>query len=430
MVEPAMIECRSSASHIGMVLPNLGGGGAERAMLTLTASLIERGYRVDLVLLRFKGAYRTTIPDGVRLYHQRGEKPDREFFTHCQKRGIPVRTLAAGPLDILRAKLSLRRKYPAVEVRLSHARAAHGIARYVKEAKPRLLLSALPFANDASVLGVTLAGRSVPLVVSLRNNVGLRYNEKRKSTARVLTPMADAVVAVSRGVAADAVETLGLDARQVYAIYNPKPLEDIRRLAQEEVTHPWFGEPEPPVILTVLREGWQKDRTTLVAAFGHVRDKISARLAILGNLSDAYRAEVMAMAECLGVEGHVEFLGFDENPFKYMRRAGLFVLSSRYEGLPNVLIEAMACGTPVVATNAPFGPAEILDGGRWGRLTPVGDAFALARAIVETLEGETPSPEVLLRRAEDFSADRVVAEYEALFETLIRTSGESRMAYR
>ena len=412
------VECGSSGSHVGVVLPNLDGGGAERAMLTLAASLIGRGHRIDLVLMRLKGRYKTTIPDGIRLYHQRLGRPDRALAAHCRERGIDLRMLASGPLGTLRAWRLLQRRFPEIEVRLSHARAAHGVARYLREARPRLLLSALPFANDASALGVTLAGHSVPLVVSLRNNVGTSYGERRKSAARVLTPVADAVVAVSKGVAADAVETLGLDERSVHAIYNPKPLADIRRLAEEEAAHPWFADSAPPVILTALKEGPQKDPATLVAAFRHVRDELPVRLAILGNLSDGYRAETTALAASFAVEKDVAFLGFDENPFRYMRRAGLFALSSRYEGLPNVLIEAMACGTPVVSTDAPYGPAEILEGGRWGRLTPVGDAPALAAAMVDTLKGKAIAADALRRRADDFSADRAAAAYEALFASL------------
>ena len=121
----------------------------------------------------------------------------------------------------------------------------------------------------------------------------------------------------------------------------------------------------------------------------------------------------------MGVEEDIAFLGFVENPFSYMRRAALYVLSSRYEGLANVLIEAMACGTPVVSTDAPFGPAEVLGGGRWGRLAPVGDAEALAAAMVESLQGGGVSASELQQRAEDFSTERLVPVYEELFRKAI-----------
>ena len=413
--------------HIGLVLPNLGEGGAQRAMLTLAASLIERGYRIDLVLLQLKGPYRAAIPDGVTVYYHRSRTPDADLARYCRARGIPLRPLFAGPLEAIRAWRSLRRRFPRIASRLSRLRAALGVARYVREARPELLLSALYLANDASVLAAALTGRSTPVVVSLRNNVGLDYRGTRKSFARALMPEADAVVAVSKGVAADAVETLGLDARRVHAIYNPKPLAEIRRLAEERVDHPWFDLEAPPVILSALRRGaqdvgggGQKDWATLVRAFGLVRRRIPARLAILGGLTEAYRHEVATLAGSLDLEADIAFLGFDENPFRYMRRAGLFVLSSRYEGLPNVLIEAMACGTPVVSTDSPFGPAEILEGGRWGRLVPVGDAPALARAIVETLEEKIVPGEALRRRADDFSVEPAVAAYADLFAKLVR----------
>ena len=121
----------------------------------------------------------------------------------------------------------------------------------------------------------------------------------------------------------------------------------------------------------------------------------------------------------MGVEDDIAFPGFVENPFSYMRRAALFVLSSRYEGLANVLIEAMACGTPVVSTDAPYGPAEILEGGRWGPLVPVGDAEALAAAIVGCLNGGAVSTAELERRADDFSVERLVPVYEDLFRRMI-----------
>ncbi len=318
----------------------------------------------------------------------------------------------------------LRRAWPGSIGPPRHARYALGVARYLDEARPDLLFSALPTANDACAFAVGLARHSPPLVVSVRNNVSLNYSRKQIDLARKSMPKADAVVAVSHGVAADAVEALGLDAGRVHTIYNPKPLADIRRLSEDEPAHPWFGDGKPPVVLTVLREAPQKDWETLTAAFGAARRKVRARLAILGALSDDYRAQILARAEHFGAAADIAFLGFDENPYRYMRRAALFVLSSRWEGLPNVLIESLACGTPVVSTDAPYGPAEILDNGRWGRLTPVGDADAMARAIIDSLEGDTVSVEMLRRRAGDFSAERAVAAYEALFERVIRARAD------
>ncbi len=392
-------------------------------MLTLAGSLIERGYRIDLVLLRLGGPYRAAIPDGISVYYHRRHRPDPELARYIRARGIALRALRTGPLETFAAWRSLRRKFPRIANRLSRLRTAVGVARYVREARPRLLLSALHLANDASVLAAMLTGRSVPVAVSLRNNVDAQYDERQKAFARALTPEADAVVAVSRGVAEDAVAVLGLDPRRVHAIYNAKPLGEIRRLAEEDADHPWFVAGEPPVVVSVLRRARQKDWSTLVRAFGLVRREVPARLAILGLLSRAYRRELEALAGNLGAMDDIAFLGFDENPFRYMRRAAVFVLSSRHEGLPNVLIEAMACGTPVVSTDAPFGPAEILDGGRWGPLTPVGDAPALARAIVGILQGKTVPAEALRRRAEDFSSERAVAAYEDLFGTLIGRNG-------
>ena len=244
-------------------------------MLTLAASLIERGNRIDLVLLRLSGSYRAAIPAGIRLYYQRQRKTDTAFAEYCRRRGIEPQALHSSPLEAIRAWHFLRRRFPQMGTSLSRVRGALGVARYIREAGPQLVLSALHLANDASVLGTILTGRSSPVVVSLRNNVGIRYSERQKSFARALMPEADAVVAVSHGVAADAVGTLGLDARRVHAIYNPKPLEDIRRLAAEDVDHPWFDGHGPPVILSVLRNGRQKDWATLVDAFSRVRRAIS-----------------------------------------------------------------------------------------------------------------------------------------------------------
>ena len=153
-------------------------------------------------------------------------------------------------------------------------------------------------------------------------------------------------------------------------------------------------------------------------SFGLARREVDARLVILGKLSAPYRAGLRTLARGHGVEGDLGFVDFDENPYRYMRRAGLLALSSRWEGLPTVILEALACGTPVVSTDTPYGPREILGG--FGDLPPVGDAPALARALVATLQGERPAEEALRARAADFSLEKAADAYLALFGELAR----------
>ena len=418
----------SSRLHVGIALPELAHGGAERVSLLLARSLIERGHRVDLYLLRFAGSYRSVVPDGVRLYHRRRRDPDRDLARYCRERGIDAPTLTFGPVPAIAAWRRLRRQYPALRIRWPEARAALGVAAHLRAARPRLLLAVMPPATTASLLAARLAQRHVPVVAAVHNNLSLSYTDKEKSMARALVPEADAVVAVSHGVTSEVVKTLEVDAGRVHTIYNPVAMAEIRRLARREVTHSWFGAGERPVILTALREVPQKDWATLVEAFGRVRRAVPARLVVMGRFSEAYKARLTARAAGLGVEPDLGFLDFDENPFRYMRRARLFVLSSRWEGLPTVLIEALACGTQVVSTDTPHGPAEILEGGRWGGLSPVGDPCALAAAIVAALRGERVPEEELRRRAGDFSEDRAAAAYEALFDDVVGRRQAARSA--
>jgi len=200
---------------------------------------------------------------------------------------------------------------------------------------------------------------------------------------RLFYPWADKVVAVSKGVADDLVRITRLPKDKIQVIYNPVVTSEFFIKAEEPLDHPWFKPGEPPVILGVGRLTEAKDFPTLIRAFTLVRKERPARLMILGEGED--RPKLDALVKELGLEKDVALPGFVENPYKYMKRAAVFVLSSKWEGLPTVLIEAMALGTPVVSTACPSGPSEILEGGKWGRLVPVGDVEALAKAIVEAL---------------------------------------------
>ena len=293
---------------------------------------------------------------------------------------------------------------------------AHVLSRYVREVRPDVLVSALPGPNAVAVCAAKLTDRAVPVVATVHNVPADYYAPEWLAASGMLYPLADAVVAVSGGVAESVRRSLGVDAGRVRTIYNPVPADRIRRLAREEVTHPWFADGEPPVVLSVGREAPSKDYPTLVEAFGLARREVGSRLVILGKLSAPYRTRLKSLARGHGVEGDLGFVDFDENPYRYMRRAGLLALSSRSEGLPTVILEALACGTPVVSTDTPCGPREILGG--FGDLPPMGDVPALARALVATLRGERPPAEALRARAADFSEEKAADAYLALFEEL------------
>jgi glycosyltransferase involved in cell wall biosynthesis len=232
---------------------------------------------------------------------------------------------------------------------------------------------------------------------------------------------AEAIVAVSNGVADDLARLTGLPRERVRTVYNPVVGPELARLAAEPVDHPWFRPGQSsPVVLGAGRLSGQKDFPTLVRAFARLRATMPARLVILGSASTpeltAKRAgELRALAAEKGLVEEVDLPGFVPNPYAYMARSALFVLSSAFEGFGNVLVEAMATGCPVVSTDCPSGPAEILDGGRHGPLVPVGDDAALAAAMARTLAAP-PDPAALRRRAAEFTPERATDAYlEALF---------------
>jgi len=195
---------------------------------------------------------------------------------------------------------------------------------------------------------------------------------------------ADTVVAVSHGASNDLIQSRIATTEQVRVIYDPVITHDILQKARESIDHSWFRQKKIPIILGVGRLTELKDYPTLIKAFAGVRVKLPARLVILGEGEDRPRLE--SLVRNLELEKEVAMPGFVDNPFAYMARASVFVLSSLLEGLPNVLIQAMAVGTPVVSTNCPNGPREILGDGKYGILVPVGDVERLSQAIVDTLQ--------------------------------------------
>jgi glycosyltransferase involved in cell wall biosynthesis len=208
---------------------------------------------------------------------------------------------------------------------------------------------------------------------------------------------------VSEGVKDDLARAGRLSLEQIRVVPNPVVTSELFEMAAVPIDHPWFVEGAPPVILGIGRLTTQKDFGTLIRAFAEVRGQREARLMILGEGSE--RPALERLARELGVRDDVVLPGFVDNPFAFLKRAALFVLSSTYEGLPGVLIQALACGTPVVSTDCDSGPREILDGGRLGILVPVGDLDALANGIREALDHpRTRTPADVLGRFTDAAA--------------------------
>lgn len=354
---------------IALYLPSLRGGGAERAMVTLANGFAERGYAVDLVLAKAEGPFLPEVARKVRI-----------------------------------VDLGARRVVSSLP----------GLVRYLRRERPRAMLSALNHANVIALLARRLAGVPTRLVVSERAHLSSSLGSAPSLRGRLMPwfmrrtyPWADGVVAVSAGVADDLAQAIGLPRQRIAVVYNPVVTDEVLVGAEAPLDHPWFAPGEPPVVLSAGRLTMQKDFGVLLRAFAHLRAQRPARLMILGE--GELRPELESLTQQLGIHADVALPGFRDNPYAYMRRAAVFVLSSRFEGLPNALIQAMACGTPVVSTDCPSGPAEILEDGQWGRLVPVGDAAALAEAILATL-AETNPPDVA-RRARDFGVDQAVDGY-------------------
>lgn len=357
--------------HIAIYLPSLRGGGAERAMVTLANGFAGRGLKVDLVLARAEGPYLSEVSSGVRV-------------VDLQSR----RVLSSLP----------------------------ALVRYLREERPLAMLSALSHANVIAIMACLLSRVTVRLVVSERSNLSMSSSKPQNWRARIVLPLvrmgyrkAGGVVAVSRGVADDLAKTIDLPRDRISVVYNPVVTPELIRKSEMPLSHPWLGEGRPPVILGVGRLTRAKDFATLIRAFARVHAQRECRLVILGE--GELRGELEQLVTSLGIQDSVQLPGFSENPFAWMSRVRLFVLSSQWEGLPNVLIQAMACGAAVVSTDCPSGPDEILEGDKWGRLVPVGDVEALAVAIAVTLDTPQERLPDVRQRAGDFAQELAVDGY-------------------
>lgn len=378
-------------SRIAVYLYGLTSGGAPRRALALAEHFAARGHLVDVVVARADGPLRDRVPAAVRLVELGGR---------------------TGRIPLLRDYRPLR----------SHA-VTFALRDYLARERPSVLLSGANSGHLAAVWAREAAGVPTRLVLRVCTHLsGTAANGKRPSRpwlaplARRYFPRADAWIAGSRDVADDFARVTGIARERIATVHNPVVSPVLAERAAEPLDHPWLAPGEPPVVLGVGRLVKQKDFPTLVTAFARLRAERPLRLVILGEAqAEARRERLLEQAARLGVGDDVALPGLVQNPYAYMARAGVFVLSSAWEGLSGVLVEAMACGCPVVSTDCPGGSAEILEDGRYGPLVPVGDPEALAGAIRSVLDAPRDS-ERLRGRAAAFDVDSSVARYlELLF---------------
>lgn len=366
----AVLKQPNDDRRLAILLATSGHSGVDTVMTNLIRAFAAAGRQVDLLRIRNHGPYLDSVPENVRL----------------------------------------------VDLGVGHINTALlPLIRYLRRTRPYALLTDKDRLNRIA-LWARWAAR-VPTRVSIRMGTTISIDLPTRPaldrwlqtlSIRHLYRRADSVLVPSQGAADDLAQFAGLPRSRIHVVPSPVVTRQLQLFAARRPDHPWFHDQGPPVILGVGELSGRKDFATLVHAFAKVRTQYPCRLMILGE--GRRRGQLEELARKLNIGEHVALPGFISPPYPYMAHAALFVLPSRWEGMPVVLIEALALGTPVVATDCPSGPRELLDGGRYGDLVPVGNADALAAAILRTLQ-QPPDQEFLRGAVQRYTLENSAREY-------------------
>ena len=365
-----------TSDRVTFFIPSFGDGGVERMMVNTARGIAMHGTPVDFIIKDRQVPYVDALEGNCRIVQFHGDDQPallEELLGYLERERPAVLISAKGPDDDVtlaaKARTSVRTRFflrPGTNISgRMQARGVNPLRRWLKQ-----------------------------------RSIGKRFR------------MSDGIIAVSEGVAEDITRMSHLPREQIHVIRNPVVTPELESAADAALAHPWFADGAPPVIIGMGGLRTQKDFPTLLRAFARVHGSRRLRLMILGE--GRQRQRLLAEAERLGVADDFALPGFVANPYPYLRRASLFVLSSLWEGSPNVLSEALAVGTPVVATDCPSGPREILQGGRYGPLLPIGDVDALADAIDRTLTKPLPR-EVLREAVRDYTMEKCGRSYLEAF---------------
>jgi len=361
---------------VALFIQTLEVGGAQRVTVNLANGFAEAGYATDLVLVNATGGFLSEVSDEVRIVD-----------LHAS------RTVTCLP----------------------------DLYRYLRDVSPSTVLSAMTHTNVAALLTSGLAGNLSNVIVTEHGDFVKRYGfmdngQKEKAVATLaghLYPFAKCVVANSQTVKDGIVETTKVPADNIQVIPNPV-VSDTMLNQRKRPVEPWFESLTEPIVISVGRLVPKKDYPTLLLASEDLRETHDANLVLIGDGQS--RPSLESLTVKLGIEEYVTFPGTLQNPFPYLEAASVFALSSATEAFGNVLVEAMACGCPVIATRSSTGPIDILGDGEYGRLTGVGDEKEMAAALRDEIDD--PTPESILRnRANDFSIDRILPRFESLLSS-------------
>ena len=386
----------------------------QRKALLIASGLLQRGHEVDVLSLRPDHDFSEEILERCRIFYLSAGGDDDAVRGLTSLGDVSARPVAPerAPWRVRcrrAARLaSLHWKQLPFLVRTEFPGWAEGVAAYLDREQPDVVLAMHVPAVVATTMAMRLTGRRIRVVATLHK---LFRTKRAQGRISGFYPYADVLVGISPDLSEGLSGITGIPAERIHTVYNPIVSTEVLRKAEAPSGHAWLDGSGRPVILAAGRLVEEKGFCILLSAFAMLLTRRRARLIVLGKGSQL--SALLSQAEELGIREHVDFPGFVANPYSFMARADLFVLSSRVEGLPTVLVEAMACGCPVVSTDCPFGPAEVLEGGRLGELVPVGDARALADAMDLALN-KPPDPRPAPRRAGFFGVDRAVDRYEAL----------------
>lgn len=362
-----------SNKKVSFLIPTLKGGGAERVIVNLANEFAQKGNIVELVTLNPNGEYRSQVSEKVKI------------------------------IDIGRSR-ALFSIFPIIQ--------------YVKKHNPDAMVSALDYFNIISLIAKIFARTKTKFIVTEHSTLSLSIKNNKSISGIVLPklmklfyPFADNIIAVSDGVAEDLVQLIKIDKRKIKVIYNPVLHNKLEELATEQISCDWLTKKGNPVILSVGRLTEAKDFPTLLYALKKVNERTTVKLIILGE--GELRNSLEVLVKDLNLEKHVQLIGFVNNPYSYMKRADLFILSSKWEGLPTVLIEALSLGKKIISTDCKSGPREILGNGKYGTLVPVGDIDRLAGEIINNIHTPLPfEPKGDIKHfLQKFKVDQVAKEY-------------------